>query len=548
MTAKHKTQKSTATRKLTIGINAIVFAVLVVVGLVLVNVVSARVYSRGDLTEDNLYTLSSSSKKLVKSLPRPLHVKIFVSEKLLPGYRETAQYIEDLLDEYKNASNGNFKWEVIHPELKDEYKKEAERYGIKAFVARAKAAHALEARTITFGIVLSYTAPGKAEQVEVLPQIFPGIERNIEYLLSERIKRLTVRRKKVLVLTGHGEFPIRQQDKVKQFIQSLFNQYEVQMYPITGKTSLPDNADILLVVTPSRPYTKKEDKLINDFIMKGKSALFMIDGLTKRQRPMMMMQKSRMPPIFVGGHSGLENLLKTWGVTINQDIVMDHKLQIFPVGRRVVFHPAIPAIQVRGIRGTVTPFLASTLSVKQAYLGKNKKEPYHILPLMVTSSKAWIQKPPFIFSIQSKPRPSAGTKLKAYLLGVAVEGSLPSFAASTETKDATDTKDAAKPAPKHSTGTARIVVIGDADMLWLTRQMMPNRVFIQNVMDWLAQDEMLVKLRNKMAQDRSLTLPESRAKILLIKLANMVGLPFLVILAGLILLATRKMRRKNAEL
>ncbi len=536
--------------KFSIGLNAIVFGLLVVAGLVLLNVVASKVYKRADLTEDKLYTLSGASKKLVSNLPRPLHVKLFVSEKLLPGYRETAQYIEDLLDEYKNASNGKFHWEVIHPEVKEEYRKEADRYGIKPFVARAKSATALEARTITFGMAISYKRPGEDEKVEVLPRLFPGVERNIEYVISERIKRLTVHRKKILVLTGHGEFPMQQQNKIKDFLQQMFSQYTVETYSLKGKSNLPDNADIILVMTPKTPYTKDEVEKINRWIMKGKAALFMLDGMVRQQRQMMM--QNRMPPIFMGAKNGLEGLLKTWGVTINQDIVMDHQLQLFPAGKRVIFHPAIPAVRVPGMKATITPFLASSISVDRAYLGKKTDKPFHILPLFSTTPKAWTQKPPFIFNIQVKPKAPAGTKLKAYLLGVAVEGKLPSFTAN-EKKDDKDAKSGDKDAskqtstPKQSTKTARVVVIGDADMLWLSRQMPPNMIYLQNLMDWLAQDETLVKLRNKMAQDRTLDLPEDRSTLVLIKAANMLGLPLLVLLAGLILWMKRSASRRKAK-
>ncbi len=530
--------------KFSIGFNSILFGLLVVLGLVLFNYVASRVYKRADLTDDKLYTLSDAYKQLVKNLQRPLHVKLFVSEKLLPGYRETAQYIEDLLDEYKNASNGKFHWEVIHPEAKDEYRKEADRYGIKPFVARAKSATALEARTITFGMAISYKKPGKDEKTEVLPRLFPGVERNIEYVISERIKRLTVHRKKILVMTGHNEFPMQQQAKIKDYLQQMFSQYTVETYSLKGKSDLPDNADMILVMTPQTPYSKEEVAKINRWLMKGKAALFMLDGMVRQRRQMMM--QNRMPPIFMGAKNGLEDLLKNWGVTINQDIVMDHQLQLFPVGKRVIFHPAIPAIRVPGMKATVTPFLASSISVNKAYLGKKTDKPFHILPLLSTTAKAWTQKPPFIFNIQVKPKPPAGTKLEAYLIGVAVEGTLPSLPEDASAKK--DAKDAKKDAtPKQSLKTARVVVIGDADMLWLSRQMPPNMLYLQNIMDWLAQDETLVKLRNKMAQDRTLDLPDDRSTIVLIKTANMLGLPLLVLLAGFVLWAKRRSSRRRAK-
>ena len=72
-------------RRFNIGVNALAFAGLIVVALLIINYLSTKAYGRFDLTEDKLYTLSASSKKLVSKLPRAVKVKMFVSEKLLPG-------------------------------------------------------------------------------------------------------------------------------------------------------------------------------------------------------------------------------------------------------------------------------------------------------------------------------------------------------------------------------------------------------------------------------------------------------------------------------
>ncbi len=580
--------------KFAIKANALLFAVLVLVGLLLVNYISAHVYGRKDLTEDNLYTLSEASRKLVSNLPRTLTVKLFVSENLLPGYRETAQYIKDLLDEYENASNGRFKWMVIHPEYKDEYKKEAERYGIKPFVARAKTATALEAKTITFGLVISYTKPGGKDEVEVLPVLQPGIERNIEYLITERIRRLTVRRKKILVLTGHGQVPFQVRSRFQDYLQQLFRQYEVQTYTLKGKSNLPDDADILLVMTPKNPYTREEIEKIDRWLMKGKAAMFLLDGVIQQRQQ--MMPNNRMPPIFMGAKSGLEDLLKTWGVSVNQDVVMDHQLQLFPAGNQVLFHPAIPAVRVPGLKGMVTVVIGSSLWVEKAYLGKKSSADFHILPILRTTDKAWTKKPPFLFNVRAKPRPPAGEKLKAYLLGVAIEGRIPSLGAAEDSKkesprtgdkdsqakeapekqgdragkkeqDKGDDKGAKKEARpagkaeaekgaadkettprKKSAKRVRIVVIGDSDILRFAGRFLPNRILMQNLMDWLAEDEALVKLRNKIAQDRTLDLPEDRSAITGIKLGTTLGLPLIVVLAGFGLWGLRRRARRAARI
>jgi ABC-type uncharacterized transport system involved in gliding motility auxiliary subunit len=532
-------------RRLRIGINSIVFAVLTIVGLILVNVVAARVYERVDLTEDELYTLSDASRKLVKKLPRKLTIKLFVSEKLVPGYNETSRYIKDLLEEYRAASNGKFKWEVIHPEISDKFKKAAERYGISSFVAKATSTDALEARKITFGMAIVYNKPEGGEEVEVLPRLFPGIERNIEYLITERIKRLTVKRRQILFISGHQEFPGQHQKKIEKFLQQLFNQYTVKVASIKGKKEIPKGTDVIVAVTPQTPYSTEELKKIDQFLMKGKrGALFMVDGLI-RQKQRRMMPNQKVPPIFMAGRHGLDPLLETWGIQINNDVLMDQQLQLFPTKGGIIFHPAIPAIRLEGIRQPVTPFIASTLELKKAYLGKQSGKPFALLPILASTQRAWTQKPPFFFNVRKKPRPPEGEPLRAYIIGVLAEGRLPSFKSK-----ASGTERAAS--------KVRVAVIGDADMLWLSlrsqgnRMFAGNRIFLQNLMDRLAQDETLIKLRNKIAQNRDLDLPEDPDErltlIRTIKAANLVGLPLLVLIIGIVLWAIRRSKRANPRI
>ena len=50
----------------------------VLAGLVLINFISGKVYKRYDLTEDKRYTLSESSKALVRELEAPIIIDMFL--------------------------------------------------------------------------------------------------------------------------------------------------------------------------------------------------------------------------------------------------------------------------------------------------------------------------------------------------------------------------------------------------------------------------------------------------------------------------------------
>ena len=70
---------------------------LFIVAVVLLNLVASRAFFRIDLTESKSYSLSSSSKEVVKSLEEPLNVKVFFSANLPSPYSNVDQYVKDIL-------------------------------------------------------------------------------------------------------------------------------------------------------------------------------------------------------------------------------------------------------------------------------------------------------------------------------------------------------------------------------------------------------------------------------------------------------------------
>lgn len=82
--------------------------ILFIVLLVLINIAGQRAYFRLDLTEPKSYSLSKASVNLVKNLDEPLSIRVFFDKNLPAPYNSVAQYIEDLLEEYKRVANKNF--------------------------------------------------------------------------------------------------------------------------------------------------------------------------------------------------------------------------------------------------------------------------------------------------------------------------------------------------------------------------------------------------------------------------------------------------------
>ena len=85
---------------------AVLFAILLVI-----NIISTNRFFRIDLTDNNIFSLSSSSKSVVAEIDDLLTMKVYFSDDLPGEYANNRRYLQDILEEYAAISRGNIKFE-----------------------------------------------------------------------------------------------------------------------------------------------------------------------------------------------------------------------------------------------------------------------------------------------------------------------------------------------------------------------------------------------------------------------------------------------------
>ena len=80
---------------------------LLALALVLLNLLANWVFLRVDLTARHAYSLSDSSKKLVKNIDDRVLIKAYFTPDLPSPYNGFERYVRDLLTEYHAASHGH---------------------------------------------------------------------------------------------------------------------------------------------------------------------------------------------------------------------------------------------------------------------------------------------------------------------------------------------------------------------------------------------------------------------------------------------------------
>ncbi|RMG14080.1 MAG: ABC transporter permease [Deltaproteobacteria bacterium] len=537
-------------------LDRLLYVAAVLGSLVLLNALARAHFGRVDLTEDHRYTLSEATRNTLESLPDPVTVRAYFSADLPAPYSATARYVRDLLEEYHTASGGKVRFEFIDPVAKEteedkETKKEVKRdifgrpvremtsverelesLGIPPVQVQVSEEDEIQVKRAYMGIAVLYG--DKSESIPVV-QDTDGLE----YELTRIIRKLTREKPpKVLVAKGFGvEDP---QQAYGQLWQLLSADYTVEAVDLGAEEpKLPDDADALLVIGPKEPLSEKAKRAINTFVMQGRPVAFFAGPIEPD------LQRLRATPL----QHGLSDLLSSWGVKIEEGLVVDPECATIAVTQQRGFmriqqpvpYPFIPTPKqldpnhpiTQGLGGVNFPFV-SPLSV-------TPMDGVEATVLAASSPQSWVVKPPYDINPLQRWTQDKVTEQGAHPLAVALTGKLPNaFAVSSpEGGEASD-------AGPEAAENGRVVVVGTHLLLADEFMGAPNAALVMNLMDWMLEDEALLAVRTRGLRARPLEI-EGGARSAL-KWGDAVGLPAVFVLFGLVRWRMREARRKRVTL
>src|SRR5579863_3393433 len=94
-------------------------AVLLLVGLILVNYLATAIPFRYDATAEKIYTLSPGTKALLAKITEPTTLDLYFSSRVsgqFVEYKNYAERVREMLRQYVRASHGRLRLNVIDPE------------------------------------------------------------------------------------------------------------------------------------------------------------------------------------------------------------------------------------------------------------------------------------------------------------------------------------------------------------------------------------------------------------------------------------------------
>ena len=104
-----------------------IFIGIVIFAFILVNLISMNLFVRFDLTDNQMFSLSESSKKTIMKIDDPLTIDLYFSDDLPGQLQNNKRFVQDLLEEY-SAYSKNVKFYFIPND--EEFSSKAQSDGI----------------------------------------------------------------------------------------------------------------------------------------------------------------------------------------------------------------------------------------------------------------------------------------------------------------------------------------------------------------------------------------------------------------------------------
>ncbi|WP_026082773.1 GldG family protein [Mastigocladopsis repens] len=511
------------------GTNALVATLAVLAILGFINFLGTRYHTRVDLTETKLFTLAPQSRELVRSLQVPTKVWVFdVNQDPVD---------RDLLENYRRQSS-KFNFEYVDPQGRPGL---ARKFGVK-----------------DYGEV--YLESGDRRQ---LVQVVGRTERLSEVRLTNRLQQIiSLSTAKVYFLQGHGEHQLSGgEGAISQAVQALNDKnYTTSALNLAEKSSVPQDAAVVIVAGPKRSLFESEIKALRDYLNRGGNLLLMIDPNTDPK---------------------LESLLAEWGVKLENRLAVDVSGNVglgpaaplvtqygkHPItkdfGNGISFYPLARPIDTTPVTGIeATPLLLTKPYPNSWAESDQESENLQFNPQSdrkgpLTLGVALTRKPSAQSETKSNPTPTPTaattqtpasptpnakptatptapkTESKASPTPTAKPTATPTTAGTTETK-ASPTP-TASPTPSTPSAESRMIVLGNSDFAinGLFDKQLNGDVFLNSV-TWLSQqDRQPLSISPKEAKDRRINLSAAQANLL--ELSSLLILPLIGLVAAAIL-------------
>ena len=307
--------------------NSISKVVIALVCLLAVNYIAQQWHTRIDLTQDKRYTLSEVSKKTLAKIQNPIVIDVLLKGNIPTEFKKLQTETIQLLDEYA-AANNNIIVNFVNPLEGEEHPEsviqELINNGYQPLQITQNEAGKSSIEYIFPWAVISDGK--KSERVRLFvnklgatdqEQVQNSVQK-LEYNFTDALYKFALdKKKKIAILRSNGAL---EDIYMADFLKTAREYYFIAPFTLDSVATNPEKTlhdlekfDLLLVPKPTEPFTDAQKQVVDQYIMNGGRALWLIDNVAV----------------------SLEDMYKTGGMTMAMPVNLNLTDMFFQYGFRI---------------------------------------------------------------------------------------------------------------------------------------------------------------------------------------------------------------------
>lgn len=558
-----------------------------IVIIVLLNVIGTYLFTRFDLTSEKRYTLSKSTRKLIRETDDIIYFKVYLEGEFPSGFKRLSVSTREMLDEFR-AYSDNIQYEFINPAASEDAKTRKDIYdrlveqGLVPTDIAVRTKEGQKQQSVFPGALVTYkgrTIPVSllANQLGAPPEaIINNSIQALEYNIVSAIRKLsTIHKPKIAFTQGHSELTKLETADISV---ALSDYYQVEYTDLKGnintltervetepgKFNIVNKYEAIVIAKPDSIFSEKDKFLIDQYVMRGGKILWLADPVFATMDSLQTVNRT----LGITQDINLNDLLFKYGVRLNSNLIMDLASLPIPMvtgymGNQPQFEffpwPYFPVLTsasshpiVKNINAVRTEFISSIDTVGNPSIKKTI--------LLRSSQYTRIAQTPVMISLEILGRDPDRSDYTDTPQAVAVllEGEFESVFNNRIPKEIANAPEIGFIAKSEAN---RMVVISDGDIIKNqvqfsngnyiplplgydrhTGQTFGNKDLIMNAMNYLCDDEGLMSVRSRELRLRALDVTKARENLLMWQLINIAIPILLIIVFGIIQFAVRKRR------
>ena len=572
--------------------NEIITLIITLIIIVLVNVIGSFIYTRFDLTSEKRYTLSETSKDILKNLDDYVYFRVYLEGEFPAGFKKLRKETKEMLDEFR-AYSKFIDYEFINPSESNDAAERQETYkilwqsGLNYYTETVQTNTGMQQIMIWPGIIMSYREnelaidllSGQSGQSQ--ETVLNNSAQDLEYKLISAIKEISTIVKPTIAFTdGHGEL---EDLAVYDIANTLAKKYIIKRTTLNEQLNslmkrdldrdsnivIKPAYDAIVIAKPTEPFSEKDKFILDQYIMYGGKVMWLLDNVSASMDSLQNAEST----MGLALNLNLDDQLFKYGIKLNRNLLLAYpcaqiglvtgqgtNLQstllpwyYFPLLNQASEHPI-----VRNLEAVKADFVSSLETTTSA-------PEIRKTPLLKTSDYTKVASAPVYISLEIlNQRPNANMfPQKGLTTAYLLDGK---FTSLYENRMPASITESSEIGFKNESVSTSMIVIADGDIIrnqlaqldyakknnkrigsplplgydQYTNITYGNKQFIENAITYLLEGEGLINIRSRELKIRLLDLNKVNGAQITWQLINVVLPSTIMIILGIVLAVLRK--------